>query len=211
MTIRRNLKNYDTKNQVLLPEKFYFFERASKSASRTVILDIDQSGSMGESAIYSSIMGCILASINALKTHIIAFDTKVNDLTDLCSDPVDLLYGIQLGGGTYINMSVAYCQELITEPAKTTMFIVTDLYEGGNCAQLERRLSELKSSGVNVIVLLAISDSGKPSYDNQLAEKISALEIPCFACPPEKLPELLEAALKKRSLKVFEQSAYDKK
>lgn len=211
MTIRRNLKNYDTKNQVLLPEKFYFFERASKSASRTVILDIDQSGSMGESAIYSSIMGCILASINALKTHIIAFDTKVNDLTDLCSDPVDLLYGIQLGGGTDINMSVAYCQELITEPAKTTMFIVTDLYEGGNRAQLERRLSELKSSGVNVIVLLAISDSGKPSYDNQLAEKISALEIPCFACPPEKLPELLEAALKKRSLKVFEQSAYDKK
>jgi hypothetical protein len=211
MTIRRNLKNYDTKNQVLLPEKFYFFERASKSASRTVILDIDQSGSMGESAIYSSIMGCILASINALRTHIVAFDTKVNDLTDLCSDPVDLLYGIQLGGGTDINMSVAYCQELITEPTKTTMFIVTDLYEGGNRAQLERRLSELKSSGVNVIVLLAISDSGKPSYDNQLAEKISAMEIPCFACPPEKLPELLEAALKKRSLKVFEQSAYDKK
>ncbi len=211
MTIRRNLKNYDTERKVLLPEKFYFFERASKSASRTVILDIDQSGSMGESAIYSSIMGCILASINALKTHIVAFDTAVNDLTDLCSDPVDLLYGIQLGGGTDINRSVAYCQELITEPAKTTMFIVTDLYEGGNRAQLERRLSELKSSGVNVIVLLAISDSGKPSYDTQLAEKIAAMEIPCFACPPEKLPELLEAALKKRSLKMFEQSAYDKK
>ena len=156
-------------------------------------------------------MGCILASINALKTHIVAFDTAVNDLTDLCSDPVDLLYGIQLGGGTDINRSVAYCQELITEPAKTTMFIVTDLYEGGNRAQLERRLSELKSSGVNVIVLLAISDSGKPSYDTQLAEKIAAMEIPCFACPPEKLPELLEAALKKRSLKMFEQSAYDKK
>ncbi|SHM50206.1 VWA domain-containing protein [Ruminococcus flavefaciens] len=211
MTIRRNLKNYDPQRKVLLPEKFYFFERAAKSASRTVILDIDQSGSMGESAIYSSIMGCILASINALKTHIIAFDTAVNDLSDLCSDPVELLYGIQLGGGTDINMSVAYCQELITEPSKTTMFIVTDLYEGGNRAQLERRLSELKASGVNVIVLLAISDSGKPCYDTQLAEKVSAMDIPCFACPPEKLPELLDAALKKRSLKAFVQNVYDKK
>ena len=209
MTIRRNLKNYDVQRKVLLPEKFYFFERASRSASRTVILDIDQSGSMGESAIYSSIMGCILASINALKTHIVAFDTTVNDLTDLCSDPVELLYGIQLGGGTDINMSVAYCQELVTEPNKTTMFLVTDLYEGGNRAQLERRLSELKASGVNIIVLLAISDRGKPCFDTQLAEKISAMDIPCFACPPEKLPELLDAALKKRSLKSFEQTAYE--
>ncbi|MDD7429634.1 MAG: hypothetical protein SOU50_03835 [Oscillospiraceae bacterium] len=53
---------------------------------------------------------------------------------------------------------------------------------------------------MNVIVLLAISDSGKPSYDSQMAERISALEVSCFACPPE----LLEAALKKRSLKSFE-------
>ena len=210
MTIRRNLKNYDRERKVLLPEKFYFYERASKTASRTVILDIDQSGSMGESAIYSSIMGCILASIRSVRTNIVAFDTQVHDLTELCSDPVELLYGIQLGGGTDINNSVAYCQELITEPEKTTMFIVTDLYEGGNRAQLIRRLDELKSSGVNVVILLAISDSGKPCFDSQLAEKAAELEIPCFACPPEKLPELLEAALKKRSLKLFEKTAYDK-
>ena len=211
MTIRRNLKNYDAQRGVLLPEKFYFFDRASRSASRTVILDIDQSGSMGESAIYSSIMGCILASIRSVRTHIVAFDTEVHDLTELCSDPVDLLYGIQLGGGTDINNSVAYCQELVSEPEKTTMFIVTDLYEGGNRAQLIRRLEELKTSGVNVIILLAISDSGKPCFESGLAEKAAGLEIPCFACPPEKLPELLEAALKKRSLKTFEKAAYDNK
>jgi hypothetical protein len=206
MTIRRNLKNYDRERKVLLPEKFYFYDRAAQTASRTVILDIDQSGSMGQSAIYSSIMGCILASMRAVRTHIIAFDTEVHDLTELCSDPVDLLYGIQLGGGTDINNSVAYCQELVAEPEKTTMFIITDLYEGGNRAQLIRRLDELKSSGVNVIVLLAISDSGKPCFDSGMAEKAAELEIPCFACPPERLPELLEAALKKRSLKMFETS-----
>lgn len=200
LTIRRNLKNYNPEIKTILPEKFYFFERASKSASRTIILDIDQSGSMGESAIYSSVMGCILASIRSLKTHVIAFDTSVNDLTDMCSDPVDLLYGIQLGGGTDIEKSVAYCSGLVTEPAKTTMFIVTDLYEGGNRNGLIRRISELKSSGVNIIVLLAISDRGKPCYDENLAQKIAGFDIPCFACPPEKLPDLLERALRNQPM-----------
>ncbi len=198
LTIRRNLKNYNPELKTLLPEKFYFYERVSRSASRTVILDIDQSGSMGESAIYSSVMGCILASMSSLKTHVVAFDTAVHDLTEMCTDPVDLLYGIQLGGGTDIEKSVAYCQGLIEEPEKTTMFIITDLYEGGNRNGLLRRLGELKESGVNVIILLAISDSGKPSYDSALAEKAAALDIPCFACPPEKLPEMLDAALKRR-------------
>lgn len=200
MTIRRNLRCYDSERKILLPEKFYFFERASHSGSRTVILDIDQSGSMGESVIYSSIIGCILASMSSLKTHIVAFDTQVTDLTEKCADPVDLLYGIQLGGGTDIEKSIAYCQGLVSQPDKTTLFLVTDLYEGGNRAGLIRRLEELKESGVNVVVLLAISDSGSPCYDSTLARKVADLDIPCFACPPEKLPELLELALKRRSL-----------
>ncbi len=200
MTIRRNLRCYDPERKLLLPERFYFFERASRSGSRTVILDIDQSGSMGESVIFSSIVGCILASMSSLKTHIVAFDTVVNDLTEKCADPVDLLYGIQLGGGTDIEKSIAYCQGLVSQPDKTTLFLVTDLYEGGNRAGLIRRLGELKESGVNVVVLLAISDSGSPCYDSNIAQKVAELDIPCFACPPEKLPELLELALKRRSL-----------
>lgn len=206
MTIRRNLKNYNKEFKVLLPEKFYFYERVSRSSNRTVILDIDQSGSMGESVIYSSVMGCILASMNALKTYIVAFDTQIHDMTDVSSDPVDLLYGIQLGGGTDIEKSVKYCTDLIAEPNKTTMFLITDLYEGGNRAGLLRRLSELKESGVNLIVLLAISDQGNPFYDEQMAEKIAGFDIPCFACPPEKLPELLELALNKKSLAGFEKN-----
>ncbi len=202
-TIRRNLCNYDPERKLLLADKFWFYERAAKSGSRTVILDIDQSGSMGESAIYSSVMGCILASISSLKTHVIAFDTAVTDLTEHCSDPVELLYGIQLGGGTNIEKSVAYCSGLITQPEKTTLFLVTDLYEGGNRSGLLRRLEELHGSGVNVVVLLAISDSGKPIYDEELARGVAALDIPCFACPPEKLPELLETALKHRSFAGF--------
>ena len=200
MTIRRNLRCYDPERRLLIPERFFFYERATRSGSRTVILDIDQSGSMGESVIYSSIIGCILASISSLKTHIVAFDTTVNDLTEKCSDPVDLLYGIQLGGGTDIEKSVAYCHQLVEQPDKTTMFLVTDLYEGGNRAGLLRRLGDLRESGVNIVVLLAISDSGSPCYDSQLAQRVADLDIPCFACPPERLPELLEMALKRRKI-----------
>ena len=200
LTVRRNLHHYDTERKILLPEKFYFFERTSKSAARTVILDIDQSGSMGESAIYSGVMGCILAGIRAVKTHIVAFDTAVTDLTPLCTDPVDLLYGIQLGGGTDINKSVAYCETLITEPAKTVLFLVTDLYEGGNRAALERRLADLKESGVQINVILAISDSGSPCYDSTFAGKLAGYGIPCFACPPDRLPEMLQSALNGKAM-----------
>ncbi len=204
MTVRRNLQHYDRSRAMLLPEHFYFYERAKRSSARTVILDIDQSGSMGESAIYSGVMGCILASIRAVETHVVAFDTAVTDLTEHCADPVDLLYGIQLGGGTDIEKSVAYCETLIRSPAKTTLFLVSDLYEGGNRALLEQRLAGLKESGVCVVVLLAISDSGRPIYDASFAERLAGYDIPCFACPPQRLPELLGTALRRGGFGAFQ-------
>lgn len=205
-TINRNLKNFDTNTKRLIPEKFYFFERSKKQKDWTVILDIDQSGSMADSIVYSSVMGSIFASMPALDTHVVAFDTEVTDLTELCkNDPVDMLFGVQLGGGTDINKSVAYCQSLITNPRKTMFILISDLYEGGVRTGLLRRLNEMHEEGVKVITLLALSDHGKPDYDVNLAKDISKLGIPSFACTPDRLPELVEAALKGFDLKKFEQ------
>ena len=205
-TINRNLKNYDSETRRLIPEKFYFFERNQKQKSWTVILDIDQSGSMSDSIIYSSVMGSIFASMPALDTHVVAFDTEVTDLTELCrNDPVDMLFGVQLGGGTDINKSVSYCQELITNPRKTMFILISDLYEGGVRKGLLRRLSEMHEEGVKVITLLALSDAGKPDYDVNLAKEISKLGIACFACTPDRLPDLVAAAIKGSDLTVFEQ------
>lgn len=205
LTIRRNLKNYNPELGTIVPEHFYFFDRTTTAPSKqwTIILDVDQSGSMGESVIYSSIMSCILASMAAIRTHIVAFDTKVVDLTEKCEDPVDLLFGFQLGGGTNIDQSVAYCQKFVENPAKTLFFLITDLEEGGNRASLLRRLKELKESGVTVACLLAIADGGKPYYDAQMAERMASLSIPCFACSPQMLPTLLERALKGQDLASF--------
>lgn len=190
-TINRNLKNYNKDLQTIIPERCYFFDRTSRTSKHTIIVDIDQSGSMGESVIYSSIMSCILASMNSIKTRIVAFDTNIVDLTEKSDDPVDILYGMQLGGGTDINKSVDYCSRFIENPSKTLFFLVSDLEEGGNRAAFLRRMKDMKDSGVMVVCLLAIADGGKPYYDEQIAGKLSAMGIPCFACSPERLPELL--------------------
>ena len=205
MTIQRNLKHYNQELKTIVPEHFYFFDRTSTTAANkwNVILDIDQSGSMGESVIYSSIISCILASMSSISTRIVAFDTNIVDLTEKSDDPVDLLFGFQLGGGTNIDQSVAYCEKFIENPKKTLFFLITDLEEGGNRAALLRRLGELKEAGVTLVCLLALAEGGRPYYDTQMAQKVAALKIPCFACSPQMLPHLFERALKGQYLDQF--------
>lgn len=196
-TIRRNLKHYDPELKLLVPEKFYFFDRARRSKEWTVILDIDQSGSMADSVIWASIVGSIFASIPALSTRVVVFDTEVVDLTEKCAnDPVDMLFGIQLGGGTDIHKSVRYCEQFIDEPKKTLFILISDLYEGGNQSGLIRRMREMRESGVRTLCLLALSDSGRPFYDEQVAKQLSRDGTPSFACTPALLPALVEGALK---------------
>lgn len=195
-TIQRNLKHYDTERKILIPERFYYFDRARRSKEWTVILDIDQSGSMAESVIWASVTGAIFASMPALDTRVVVFDTEVVDLTEQCADdPVDMLFGIQLGGGTDINKSVAYCEQYIEDPKKTLFIMITDLYEGGNQSALVRRMREMRESGVRTLCLLALSDSGRPFYDERLARQLARDGTPCFACTPAMLPELVAGAL----------------
>lgn len=200
-TIARNLKHYNIERKQIIPERFYFFDRAQRSKEWTVIVDIDQSGSMADSVIWASVIGSIFASIPALDTRVVVFDTEVVDLTEQCAnDPVDMLFGIQLGGGTDINKSVAYCEQYITEPKKTLFIIVSDLYEGGNRGALIRRMRELREAGVRTMCLLALSDQGQPFYDENLARVFARDGTPCFACTPSLLPELVEGALKGHDL-----------
>lgn len=196
-TIRRNLKHYDPERGILVPEKFYYFDRARKSKEWTVILDIDQSGSMADSVIWASVVGSIFASIPALSTRVVVFDTEVVDLTEACAnDPVDMLFGIQLGGGTDIHKSVRYCEQFVEEPKKTLFILISDLLEGGSQAGLIRRMREMRESGVRTLCLLALSDSGKPYYDENVARQFARDGTPSFACTPAMLPALVEGALK---------------
>lgn len=203
-TIGRNLKNYQPSLGTIVPERVYFYSRAQRSNNWTVIVCMDQSGSMAESVVYGSVTGSIFASLPALNTRVVAFDTEIVDLTEQCgNDPVDMIFGVQLGGGTDINKAVAYCEKFISDPGQTIFFLISDLIEGGNQSQLRRRMHEMAASGVRVVCLLALSDSGIPFFDEQVAKKLSAGGVPCFGCTPNKLPELIEGVLKKHDLKAL--------
>lgn len=188
-TIDRNLKNYQPDLGTIIPGKVWFYSRAQRSNNWAIIVDMDQIGSMAESVVYGSVTGSSFASLPALKTHVVAFDTEAVDLTEIRgNDPVDMIFGSQLGGGTDINKSVAYCEQFITDPSQTLFFLITDLCEGGNEAQLVRHVRDMVESGVQVICLLALSDGGVPFYNEGLAKKLSRLEVPCFGCSPSILP-----------------------
>jgi len=198
-TILKNLKHYQPDYKTIVPEVRIGYGR-KRSALKDVVLCIDQSGSMGTSVVYSGIFGSVMASIPAIKTKMVVFDTNVADLTDELADPVELLFGVQLGGGTDINAALTYCKQIITRPLDTVLVLITDLYEGGNEQEMRKRAAELTSAGVQVVVLLALNDSGAPSYDHGNAQYFSNLGIPVFACTPDKFPDLMAAALSKQDI-----------
>ncbi len=199
-TIRANLKNYQEKYKTIIPETLIGYGRKSRKTMREIILCIDQSGSMANSVVYSSVFGAVMASLPAVRTRLVVFDTSVVDLTEKIEDPVEVLFGVQLGGGTFINKAVGYCQELIREPKNTIFILISDLYEGGVEKELLQRTSEMVESGIQFIALLALSDEGAPSYDHNLAEKLSTLGVPCFACTPDLFPDMMAAAIKRENL-----------
>jgi Mg-chelatase subunit ChlD len=194
-TIAQNLKNYLPEQRTLVPERLVGYRRASRAVSRDVIVAIDQSGSMAESVVYAAVFAATLASIRTVRTSLVAFDTEIVDLTELLVDPVEVLFGCQLGGGTDINRALAYCQQLVTRPEETVLVLISDLFEGGIAEEMLRRVHQLLADGVTVVVLLALSDSGAPSYDHEHAAALAALGVPAFACTPDQFPDLLAVAL----------------
>jgi hypothetical protein len=198
-TVRANLSRYDRDRRTVIAEKLIGHGRR-RSSLRDVILCVDQSGSMATSVVYSSIFAAVMASIRALSTRLVVFDTSIVDLTAELADPVEVLFGTQLGGGTDINRAVAYCQQMITRPTQTVFLLITDLYEGGNAEEMIARVRTMKESGVTVICLLALNDQGAPMFDARNAAAFAALGVPTFACTPDAFPEMIAAALAKRDV-----------
>lgn len=194
-TIRANLAHYLPEHRTVVPQHLIGYGRRQQSVHKEIVIAIDQSGSMAASVVYASVFAAVLAGIRTLKTSVVAFDTAVVDLTDQLNDPVDLLFGIQLGGGTDINRAIAYSQTLITRPRDAIFVLISDLFEGGVAEQMLRRLRSMRDDGVQVVVLLALSDDGAPSYDHTHAAAIADLGLPAFACTPDVFPDLLAAAI----------------
>jgi Mg-chelatase subunit ChlD len=202
-TIRANLRHYQASHRTIVPERLIGYGRRSQQVARDIVIAVDQSGSMAASVVYSSIFAAVMASMRSVRTSLVVFDTAVVDLTDKLSDPVEVLFGTQLGGGTDINRAIAYSQTLITRPHASIFVLISDLYEGGVRDEMLRRVAAMTAAGVQVIVLLALSDEGAPSYDHGNAAALAAMGVPAFACTPDQFPELMAAAIERRDLAAF--------
>lgn len=201
-TIRANLRHYQPEYRTIVPETRIGYAKRRR-ALQDVILCVDQSGSMASSVVYAGVFGAVMASLPSLSTRFVAFDTAVVDLTETLNEPVDLLFGVQLGGGTDIHRALRYCQSLISRPPQTTLVLISDLYEGGSLAGMMQCAAELVEASVQLIALLALSDDGAPSYDHRAAAQLAALGVPCFACTPDKFPALMAAALSRADLSAW--------
>nr|MBA3605832.1 VWA domain-containing protein [Acidimicrobiia bacterium] len=194
-TIRANLRHWLPEQGTVVPERLIGFGRHQRSLARDVVIAVDQSGSMAGSVVYASVFACVLARLPALRTSLVAFDTSIADLTPLLADPVDVLFGVQLGGGTDIGAALGYCRRIVTRPRDTVVVLVSDLFEGGDGATMRTRVAELVRDGVAVIVLLALSDDGVPAHDQHEAAALGALGAAVLSCTPDAFPDLLGAAL----------------
>ena len=199
-TIHANLRTWLPEQRTLVPERLIGYGRHRPSLARDVVIALDQSGSMTDSIVHASLFACVLARLPALRTTLVAFDTSVADLSHLLDDPVDVLFGVQLGGGTDIANALAVCQRLITRPQDTVLLLISDLFEGGDAGLMRARVAALVRSGVTVVVLLALSDEGAPVSDQHHAAELAALGAFVTACTPAEFPDLLGSVLAHRGV-----------
>jgi hypothetical protein len=201
-SILANMRNYIPEEETLFMDRLIGYGRKRNSLF-DLFLSVDCSYSMQRSLVYSGILGACCASMPSVSTFINIFDTKPTDLTGLCSDPVDLLFGMNLGGGTDIHDNLGYIQKKITRPNKSVMILITDLEEFGDVEGMHQRAAELVASGVNLICLLALDDQGAPAYHKGNAQRFANMGIPTFACTPDLFPSMIAAAISRQNMNLW--------
>jgi len=190
-TLRRNLQHWNAERGQLLVERLYFHAAERKQRPWHVIIAVDQSGSMLDSAIFSAIMASIFAELPSLRTSLFLFDTRIADLSEQVGQPVDVLMKVQLGGGTDIGKAVAYAGTLVREPARSILVLITDFYEGGEVKRLVHNISELAEAGVRCIGLGALGHDARPQYDKATAGRCRKAGMDILVCTPERLAEAM--------------------
>ena len=190
-TIRKNLKNFDTRRQQIVVEQVLFFSRIQRRLPWRIILCVDQSGSMATSVIYSSVMAGILSGLPLIDVKLVVFDTSVVDLSDQVDDPVELLMSVQLGGGTNIGQAMQYCEQLVEDPHRTIVVLISDFCEGAPPRALFASIKRFREGGVRLLGLAALDETASPSYDQNMAEMLAAEGMDIAALTPKQFAEWL--------------------
>jgi Mg-chelatase subunit ChlD len=190
-TLRRNLRHYDTESETLYVDRLYFFAAERNKRPWHIVVVVDQSGSMLESAVFSAVMASIFYELPAVRTSLVLFDTEVVDLSDQVGQPVDVLMSVQLGGGTYIAKALQYAAQLAREPARTIVVLISDFCEGGSTEHLVRQTRDMAQSGMRLIGLGALGYDARPDYDRSMARRLRKVGMDILVCTPEKLADCI--------------------
>ena len=198
-TIAANLKNYLPEHRTVVPERLIGYGRRHLGVQREFAICLDQSGSMATSVVYASIMAGVMASLRTLRTSLVAYSTDIADLTEALADPVDVIFGAQLGGGTDTSPALEYCRRTITRPSAAVLLLISDLYDSDPKRMLEH-IARIQADGVRVVVLLTLSDDGLPFYNHDVAASLGDMGVPAFGCTPDAFPDLIAAAIQGEDL-----------
>ena len=155
---------------------------------------------MGESLVYSCVTASVLASLQALSTRLFLFDTQVVDMSPHLKDPVDVLFGATLGGGTVIADAVLHAASYVKDPKRTLLALITDLEESGSPAPLFRELGALKRKGVKVVTMLGMTNASVPVYHRANAQQLVSMGIPAFCATPAMFADLIARVLRDETL-----------
>lgn len=190
-TIRRNLKNYDKENETLMLKDVYFSSRVKKYNKKTVIIAVDESGSMLGSVIYSAVMAQIISKLPFAEIKLVIFDTEIVDLSGMVEDPVEVMMSVQLGGGTDIGKALSYCESLIQTPSDTCVLCVTDLCEGGYPHILLNTAQNIMTSGAKLSFLTALDECANPVYDKNMGQLLADMGAFVGALTPDQLGDYI--------------------
>lgn len=190
-TIRKNLKNFDTRRKQIAIEQVLFFSRIQRRLPWRIILCIDQSGSMASSVIYSAVMAGILNGLPLINVKLVVFDTSIVDLSGFIEDPVELLLSVQLGGGTNIGQAMQYCEQLVEDPHRTIVVLISDFCEGAPPRALLASCKRFREGGVRLLGLAALDETASPTYDVHMAEMLAAEGMDIAALTPKRFAEWL--------------------
>ena len=190
-TLRANLKNYDPERKQIVLENLRFFSRSQRRMAWDIILCIDQSGSMAGSVIHSAVMAGILAGLPLLNVKLVIFDTSVVDLSGYADDPVEVLMNVQLGGGTDIGQAMSYCEQLVENPHRTVLVLISDFCEGASPKVLLSSCRRLEEAGVSLIGLASLDEEANSAYDINMAERLAVEGMDIAALTPKQLAEWL--------------------
>ncbi len=187
-TIGLNLKHWDPVAKRMLLEELYFNSRVRRRADKwRIIILVDESGSMASSVIHAAVTASVFWGIKALDSRLIIFDTAVVDLSDYCSDPVETLMKVQLGGGTDIGAALGYALGLIEDPRRTMVVLISDFAEGGPERIMLERARAIVEGGSKLLGLAALDDKAMPCYDRRMAENLVRLGAEVGAMTPGQL------------------------